>query len=37
MTSSLSRDSNYIVDEAIWSMPGNSNISIREVIITTIF
>ena len=33
----LSRDSNYTVDEVMWLRPGNSNISIREVIITIIF
>ena len=32
----LLRDSNYIVDVAMWSKFGNSNISIREVIITSI-
>ena len=31
----LSRDSNYIVDMVIWSKFGNSNISMREVIITS--
>ena len=32
----LLRDSNYIVDVAMWPKFGNSNISIREVIITSI-
>ena len=32
----LSRDSNYIVDVVMWSKFGNSSISIREVIITSI-
>ena len=32
----LSRDSNYIVDVVMWPKFGNSNISIREVIITSI-
>ena len=32
----LSRDSNHIVDVVMWPKFGNSNISIREVIITSI-
>ena len=32
----LSRDSNYIVDEVMWPKFGNSNISMREVIIISI-
>ena len=32
----LSRDSNYIVDVVVWPKFGNSSISIREVIITSI-
>ena len=32
----LSRDSNYIVDVVIWPKFGNSSISMREVIITSI-
>ena len=32
----LSRDSNYIVDVVTWPKFGNSNISMREVIITSI-
>ena len=32
----LSRDSNYIVDLVLWSKFGNSNISIRAAIITSI-
>ena len=32
----LSRDSNYIVDVAIWRKFGNASISMREVIITSI-
>ena len=32
----LSRDSNYIVDVVMWPKFGNSNISMREVIITSI-
>ena len=32
----LSSDSNYIVDELMWPKFGNSNISMREVIITAI-
>ena len=32
----LSRDSNYIVDVVIWPKFGNSSISTREVIITSI-
>ena len=32
----LSRDSNYIVDVVMWSKFGNSSISLREVIITSI-
>ena len=32
----LSRDSNYIVDVVMWPKFGNSSISIREVIITSI-
>ena len=32
----LSRDSNYIVDEVMSPKFGNSNISMREVIITSI-
>ena len=32
----LLRDSNYIVDAVIWPKFGNSNISMREVIITPI-
>ena len=31
----LSRDSNYIVDVFMWPKFGNSNISMREVIITS--
>ena len=31
----LSRDSNYIVDVVMWPKFGNSNISMREVIITS--
>ena len=33
----LSRDSNYIVDVVMWPKFGNSSISMREVIITSIF
>ena len=33
----LSRDSNYIVDAAIWPKFGNSSISMRNVIIKSIF
>ena len=33
----LSRDSNYIVDGAIWPKFGNSSISMRKVIINSIF
>ena len=32
----LSRDSNYIVNVAMWTNFGNSNISMEEVIITSI-
>ena len=32
----LSRDSNYIVDAAMWPKVGDSNISVREAIITSI-
>ena len=32
----LSRESNYIVDVVIWSKFGNSGVSIKEVIITSI-
>ena len=32
----LSRDSNYIVDVVMWSKFGNSDILMREVIITSI-
>ena len=32
----LSRDSNYIVDVVIWQKFGNSSISMKEVIITSI-
>ena len=32
----LSRDSNYIVDVAMWPKFGNSSISMREVIIASI-
>ena len=32
----LSRDSNYIADAVMWPKFGNSNFSIREVIITSI-
>ena len=32
----LSRDSNYIVDVVMWPTFGNSNISMREVIIISI-
>ena len=32
----LSRDSNYIVDSVMWPKFGNSSISMREVIITSI-
>ena len=32
----LSRDSNYIVDMVMWPKFGNPNISMREVIITSI-
>ena len=32
----LSRDSNYIVDVVKWPKSGNSNMSMREVIITSI-
>ena len=32
----LSRDSNYIIDTVMWSRFGNSSISMREVIITSI-
>ena len=32
----LSRDSNYIVDVVMWPKFGNSSISMREVIITSI-
>ena len=32
----LSRNSNYIVDEVMWPKFGNCNISVREVIITSI-
>ena len=31
----VSRDSNYIVDVVLWPKPGNSSISMREVIITS--
>ena len=33
----LSRDSNYIVDVVMWPKFGNTSISMREVIITSIF
>ena len=33
----LSRDSNYIVDVVMWPKFGNSNTSMREVIITSIW
>ena len=32
----LSRDSNYIVDVVMWPRVGNSSISLRQVIITSI-
>ena len=32
----LSRDSNYILDVVMWSKFGNSSISMREVIMTSI-
>ena len=32
----LSRDSNYIVDVVMWPKFGNSSISMREVIITSV-
>ena len=32
----LSRDSNYIVDLVMWPKFGNSNISMREFIITSV-
>ena len=32
----LSRDSNYIVDVVMWSKFGNSDILMREIIITSI-
>ena len=32
----LSRDSNYVLDVVIWPKFGNSSISMREVIITSI-
>ena len=32
----LSRDSNYVVDMVMWPKFGNSSISMREVIITSI-
>ena len=32
----LSRDSNYIVDLVMWLKFGNSSISMREVIITSV-
>ena len=32
----LSRDSNYIVDVVMWLKFGNSSISVREVIVTSI-
>ena len=32
----LSSDSNYIVDVVMWSKSGNSSISMREIIITSI-
>ena len=32
----LSRDSNYIVDAVMWPKLGNSSISLRKVIITSI-
>ena len=32
----LSRDSNYILDAVMWSKFGNSSISMREVIMTSI-
>ena len=32
----LSRDSNYILDVVMWPLFGNSNISMREVIIISI-
>ena len=32
----LERDSNYIVDVVVWSKFGNSSISMREFIITTV-
>ena len=32
----LSRDSNYIIDVVMWPKFGNSSISMREVIITSI-
>ena len=32
----LSRDSNYIVDVVMWQKFGNSSISMREIIITSI-
>ena len=32
----LSRESNYIIDEVMWTKFGNSNISMREVIMTWI-
>ena len=32
----LSRDSNYIVDVGMWPEFGNSSVSVREVLITSI-
>ena len=32
----LSRDSNYIVDVVMWTKFGNSSVSMREVIVTSI-
>ena len=32
----LSRDSNYVLDVVIWPKFGNSSISMREVIVTSI-
>ena len=32
----LSRDSNYIIDMVMWAKFGNSSISVKEVIITSI-
>ena len=32
----LSRDSNYIVDVVMWPKVGNSSISLRQIIITSI-